>query len=61
MFQEIYVIDEHEELTEELKKLFAKEEKLKFRQIETKNEKMIYHRVCVHQFFELFPKLENQF
>ena len=42
MFQEIYVIDEHEELTEELKKLFAKEEKLKFRQIETKNAKMIF-------------------
>lgn len=42
MFQEIYVIDEHEELTEELKKLFAKEEKLKFRQIKTKNAKMIF-------------------
>lgn len=42
MFQEIYVIDEHEELTEELKKLFAKEEKLKFRQVETKNAKMIF-------------------
>ena len=42
MFQEIYVIDEHGELTEELKKLFAKEEKLKFRQVETKNAKMIF-------------------
>ena len=37
MFQEIYVIDEQEELTEELKKMFKEEPNYRFKRILTKD------------------------
>lgn len=41
MFQEIYVIDEEDELTEELRKIFKEHENLKFRRISTKELQLI--------------------
>lgn len=43
MFQEVYVIDEQEELTEELKKIFSENKNLKFKRIETKNIDYIFN------------------
>ena len=45
MFQEVYVIDEQEELTEELKKIFMDNRKLKFRKIPTKNIDYIFNNL----------------
>ncbi len=45
MFQEVYVIDEQEELTEELKKIFSKNKNLKFKRIETKNIDYIFNNL----------------
>ena len=45
MFQEIYVIDEGEELTEELKKIYAKQSNLKFRRISTKEIELIFRNL----------------
>ena len=45
MFQEVYVIDEQEELTEELKKIFMDNKKLKFRKIPTKNIDYIFNNL----------------
>lgn len=42
MFQEIYVIDEQEELTEELKKIFIKNQNLKFKKIATKDVEQVF-------------------
>lgn len=42
MFQEIYVIDEKEELTEELKKLFIEKENLKFKRISVNELELIF-------------------
>lgn len=45
MFQEVYVIDEQEELTEELKKIFSENKNLKFKRIETKNIDYIFNNL----------------
>ena len=45
MFQEVYVIDEQEELTEELKKIFSENKNLKFKKIETKNIDYIFNNL----------------
>jgi len=45
MFQEIYVIDEEEQLTEELRKIFVKQENLKFRRIATNEIELIYRNL----------------
>ena len=42
MFQEIYVIDKDEKLTEELKDLFIKQENLKFKRILTQDLNLIF-------------------
>ena len=42
MYQEIYVIDEEEQLTQDLEKLFEKHEKIKFRRIATKDLQLIF-------------------
>lgn len=42
MYQEIYVIDEDEKLTEDLVKLFDKHEKIRFRRIATKELQLIF-------------------
>lgn len=42
MFQEIYVIDEESELTEEIKRLFEKEPNLRFKRISAKDIHLIY-------------------
>ena len=42
MFQEIYVIDEEEKLTEELKELFKDQENLKFKRITTNELELIF-------------------
>ena len=42
MYQEIYVIDEEEKLTEDLEKLFDKHEKIRFRKIATKELQLIF-------------------
>lgn len=42
MFQEIYVIDKDEKLTEELKDLFIKQENLKFKRILTQDLSLIF-------------------
>ena len=45
MFQEIYVIDESEELTEELKKIFIKNENLKFKKISISEIELIFRNL----------------
>jgi len=45
MFQEIYVIDEGEELIEELKKIYAKQSNLKFRRISTNELELIFRNL----------------
>ena len=45
MFQEVYVIDEQEELTEELKKIFSENKNLKFKRIETKNIDYLFNNL----------------
>lgn len=45
MFQEIYVIDENEELTEELKKIFKKHENLNFNRISVAQLQLIYRNL----------------
>lgn len=45
MFQEIYVIDEEEKLTEELKELFSKQENLKFKKIKTNEVELIFRNL----------------
>ena len=45
MFQEVYVIDEQEELTEELKEIFSENKNLKFKRIETKNIDYIFNNL----------------
>ena len=42
MFQEIYVIDENNKLTEELKELFKEQESLKFKMITANNTHLIF-------------------
>ena len=42
MYQEIYVIDEEEKLTQDLVKLFEKHEKIKFKRIATKDLQLIF-------------------
>ena len=42
MYQEIYVIDEEEKLTQDLEKLFEKHDKIKFRRIATKDLQLIF-------------------
>ena len=45
MFQEIYVIDEQEELTEELKKMFKEEPNYRFKRILTKDMDYVYNNL----------------
>lgn len=45
MFQEIYVIDEADKLTEELKELFAKQEKIKFKRIGTNDLEKVFRNL----------------
>jgi len=45
MFQEIYVIDEGEEVTEELKKIYANQSNLKFRRISTNEIELIFRNL----------------
>ena len=45
MFQEIYVIDEEERLTQELRKLFEKQENLSFKTISTKQLQLVYRNL----------------
>ena len=45
MFQEIYVIDEEERLTEELKELFKEQENLKFKRITTNELELVFRNM----------------
>lgn len=45
MFQEIYVIDEEEKLTEELRELFKEQENLKFKRISSNDLQVIYRNL----------------
>ena len=48
MYQEIYVIDEEEKLTQDLEKLFEKHDKIKFRRIATKDLQLIFKNMILY-------------